>query len=45
LLADKVDGKPLSENEAPLKFVVPSDKRPERFVRMVMGITVGTLAE
>jgi hypothetical protein len=45
LLADKVEGKPLTEKEAPLQLVVPSDKRPERFIRMVTGITVGTLAE
>jgi DMSO/TMAO reductase YedYZ molybdopterin-dependent catalytic subunit len=45
LLADKIDGKPLTEKEAPLQLVVPSDKRPERFVRMVNTITVGTLAE
>ncbi len=44
LLADKVEGKPLSEKEAPLKLVVPSDKRPERFVRMVTGISVETVA-
>jgi hypothetical protein len=45
LLADKVEGKPLGEKEAPLQLVVPSDKRPERFVRMVTGITVGTTPE
>jgi len=45
LLADKIDGKPLNEKEAPLQLVVPSDKRPERFVRMVNTITVGTLAK
>jgi hypothetical protein len=41
LLADKVDGKPLDNKEGPLQLVVPSDKRPERFVRMVSSITVG----
>jgi hypothetical protein len=45
LIADKVDGKPLTEKEAPLQFVVPSDRRPERFVRMVTTITVGTMAK
>jgi len=45
LLADKVDGKPLGEKEAPLQLVVPSDKRPERFIRMVTGISVGTVAQ
>lgn len=45
LLADKIDGKSLTEKEAPLQLVVPLDKRPERFVRMVTNITVGTLAK
>jgi len=45
LLADKADGKPLDEKEAPLQLVVPSDKRPARCVRMVTSITVGTLAK
>jgi hypothetical protein len=45
LLADTVEGKPLAEKEARLQLVVPSDKRPERFVRMVTGITVATPAE
>jgi hypothetical protein len=45
LIADNVDGKPLTEKEAPLQFVVPSDRRPERFVRMVTKITVGTMAK
>jgi hypothetical protein len=44
LLADKVEGKPLEANEAPLKLVVPSDKRPERFVRMITTITIGSVA-
>jgi hypothetical protein len=41
LLADKVGGQPLTEKEVPLQLVVPSDKRPERFVRMVNTLTVG----
>lgn len=45
LLADKVEGNPLTEKEAPLQLVVPSDKRPERFVRMVTSLTVGSLAK
>lgn len=45
LIADKVEGKPLTEKEAPLQLVVPTDKRPERFVRMVTTFTVGTLAK
>jgi DMSO/TMAO reductase YedYZ molybdopterin-dependent catalytic subunit len=43
LLADKVDGKPLDEKEAPLQLVVPTDKRPARCVRMVTAITVVAL--
>ena len=45
LLADKVEGKPLTDKEAPLQLVVPSDRRPERFVRTVSTITIGIPAE
>lgn len=42
ILADKVAGGPLTEKEAPLQMVVPTDKRPERFIRMVSTITIAT---
>jgi DMSO/TMAO reductase YedYZ molybdopterin-dependent catalytic subunit len=41
LLADTRDGKPLPANEAPLRLVVPDEKRPARWVRQVTHITVG----
>lgn len=42
LVADTADGKPLAEKEGPLRLVVPGDKRPARWVRMLKIITVGT---
>lgn len=41
LLADTRDGKPLPPNEAPLRLVLPDEKRPARWVRQVTHITVG----
>lgn len=40
LVADTVDGKPLAEKEGPLRLVVPGDKRPARWVRMLKSIKV-----
>ena len=40
LVADSEDGKPLAGNAGPLRLVVPADKRPARWVRMVKGIRV-----
>ena len=40
LVADSEDGKPLGENAGPLRLVVPADKRPARWVRMVKTIRV-----
>ena len=40
LVADSEDGKPLVENAGPLRLVVPADKRPARWVRMVRTIRV-----
>jgi DMSO/TMAO reductase YedYZ molybdopterin-dependent catalytic subunit len=40
LVADSEDGKPLGQNAGPLRLVVPSDKRPARWVRMVKTIRV-----
>jgi len=40
LVADTEDGKTLPQNIGPLRLVVPSDKRPARWVRMVKTIRV-----
>ena len=42
LLADKRDGKPLSETEGPFRIVVDGEKRQGRCVRQVTRISVGT---
>jgi hypothetical protein len=40
LLADTKDGQPLPPREGPLRIIVPSDKRPARWVRQVKALTV-----
>jgi DMSO/TMAO reductase YedYZ molybdopterin-dependent catalytic subunit len=40
LVADSEDGKPLGPTVGPLRLIVPSDKRPARWVRMVKSIRV-----
>jgi len=40
LVADNEDGKPLVQGAGPLRLVVPSDKRPARWVRMVKAIRI-----
>src|ERR1039457_4787028 len=40
LIADRVDGKPLSARDGPLKIVVPGDKRADRWVRGVERLQV-----
>jgi hypothetical protein len=40
LIADRVDGKPLSARDGPLKIVVPGDKRADRWVRGVERLRV-----
>ena len=40
LVADTMDGSPISGNEGPYKLVAPHDKRPGQWVRMVKSITV-----
>ena len=40
ILADRRDGKPLSEPEGPWRFVVPSEKRQSRWVRQVVALTI-----
>jgi DMSO/TMAO reductase YedYZ molybdopterin-dependent catalytic subunit len=40
LVADTVDGAPLADKIGPLRLVVPQDKRPVRWVRMLRSIQV-----
>jgi DMSO/TMAO reductase YedYZ molybdopterin-dependent catalytic subunit len=40
LLADKMDGQPLSGHDGPLRLVMPSEKREARWVRMVERIEI-----
>ena len=40
LLADTKDGQPLPPREGPFRVVVPGEKRPARWVRQVVAVTV-----
>ena len=40
LLADRKDGKPLSDHEGPFRIVVPDEKRPARWIRQVTALTI-----
>jgi DMSO/TMAO reductase YedYZ molybdopterin-dependent catalytic subunit len=40
LVADTLDGAPLGSNVGPLRLVVPQDKRPARWIRMLKSLTV-----
>ena len=40
IVADTLDGAPLSAREGPLKLVAPHDKRPGRWVRTLRSITI-----
>lgn len=40
LIADQMNGAPLSASEGPFKLVAPHDKRPARWVRMLKSVTV-----
>lgn len=40
IVADKRDGKPLTEKEGPLRLVVPDEKREARWVRQVVSLTI-----
>ncbi len=40
IVAESADGQPLGAKEGPLRLVVPGDKRPARWVRMVTIISV-----
>ena len=39
-VCDKQDGQPLSSTEGPLRLIVPSDKRPARWVRMLTSLDI-----
>ena len=39
-LVDRQDGRPLGEGAGPLRFVIPGDKRPARWARMITDIEV-----
>jgi DMSO/TMAO reductase YedYZ molybdopterin-dependent catalytic subunit len=40
VIANKVDGQPLSEHDGPLRLVVPGDKRQARWIRMLKILTL-----
>jgi DMSO/TMAO reductase YedYZ molybdopterin-dependent catalytic subunit len=40
IVAESADGQPLGPKKGPLRLVVPGDKRPARWVRMVTNISV-----
>jgi DMSO/TMAO reductase YedYZ molybdopterin-dependent catalytic subunit len=40
LVADTLDGRPIPDKLGPFRLVVPHDKRPARWVRMLRSITV-----
>lgn len=40
LLADRRDGKPLSEQEAPFRLVVPDEKMQARWIRQIKSLTI-----
>lgn len=43
IVADKMNGQPIGANLGPLRLVVPHDKRPARWVRMLQSIKVATV--
>jgi DMSO/TMAO reductase YedYZ molybdopterin-dependent catalytic subunit len=40
IVADTVNGQPLSENQGPFRIVVPNEKKPARSIRMLERITL-----
>jgi DMSO/TMAO reductase YedYZ molybdopterin-dependent catalytic subunit len=40
IVADTMDGKSLDDKTGPLRLVVPHDKRPARWIRMLQSLTV-----
>jgi DMSO/TMAO reductase YedYZ molybdopterin-dependent catalytic subunit len=45
LVADRMNGQPMDGNLGPLRLVLPHDKRPARWVRMLDSIKVVTVAK
>jgi hypothetical protein len=45
LVADRRDGQPLDEKEGPFRLVIPDDKRPVRWIRMIRTIRVLNLKD
>jgi DMSO/TMAO reductase YedYZ molybdopterin-dependent catalytic subunit len=45
IVAYEMDGKPMSATVGPLRLVVPHDKRPARWVRMLRSIKVEMVAK
>jgi len=45
ILADRRDGKPLGENEGPYRLVIPDEKRPIRWIRMIRSMRVVNLRD
>ena len=43
LVVDRVDGNPLSDQQGPLRIIVPHDKKPARSVRMLQKLEVVSL--
>ena len=43
IVADTINGSPLGEKQGPFKMVVPHDKRPARWIRMLQSLTVVTV--
>ena len=41
LLADRVNGQPLPASEGPVRLIVPGEKRPARWARQVVRISLG----
>jgi len=42
IVADRLDGAPMTGDIGPLRLVVPHDKRPARWVRMLQSITLAS---
>jgi hypothetical protein len=45
LLVDRQDGQPLADTAGPLRLVVPGDKRPARWARMVTSLEVVSVGD
>jgi hypothetical protein len=45
LLVDRQDGQPLADTAGPLRLVVPGEKRPARWARMVTSLEVVSVGD